>query len=255
MLDTLSGSSAHPAVNLSEAALLFRPGKSHYPYDRLQADRRVDDRRTGDRRSNSFTLLPPGFVERRKVDRRLEDRRSQSTPASIDREALYKEFQPLVRRLIRQYGDCPEVRQDLAGEIYYRFSALLDAYDPGRGVPLKPYLVRQLSASVYTYARHGWIRQRREVSYEQTAAFCEPVREDPTREWDNRLAMDQVLHTLPDAISSLPRRQRQVVVWRYYEQRSFDEIAVMLNVKTATARSLLRHGVNNLRKSVRAKLN
>ncbi len=185
-------------------------------------------------------------------DRRLVNRRARSyRPTSFDRETLYQEFQPLVRRLIRQYGDCPEVRQDLAGEIYFRFCALLDAYDPNRGVPLRPYLVRQLSASVYTYARHGWIRQRREVSYDVAPESCTASKVDPTRDWDDKLAMEHVLRTLPDAIAELPKRQRQVVIWRYYEQRAFEDIAALLQVKPATARSLLRHGINNLRQQVR----
>lgn len=169
--------------------------------------------------------------------------------SSSDRESLYREFQPLVRRLIRQYGDTTEGREDLAGEIYYRFCAILDAYDPSRGIPLKPYIVRQLTASVYTFARHGWVRRRREVSYEEKAEVGEPVRpEDPTPEWDERLATESVLKTLPEAISKLPSRQRKVLIWRYYDQKSFEEIAEQLSIQVATARSLLRHGIKGLRK-------
>ena len=171
----------------------------------------------------------------------------------LDRESLYAEFQPLVRRLIRQYGDTPEGREDLAGEIYFRFCALLEAYDPSRGIPLKPYLVRQLTASVYTYARHGWIRRRRETSYEEKAAVCEPVRpEDPTTQWDEKLATDAIVNTLPEAIAKLPDRQRKVLIWRYYDQKSFEEIAEVLEIQVATARSLLRHAINGLRKHMAA---
>src|SRR5688572_27793159 len=210
MLDTISGSGARPAVSLSDSARLFSAGMIP-ARDRRALDRRDTDRRMRDRRVAAELLLP-GFKdrragERRLFDRRLIDRRARSyRPTSFDRETLYQEFQPLVRRLIRQYGDCPEVRQDLAGEIYYRFCALLDAYDPARGVPLRPYLVRQLSASVYTYARHGWIRQRREVSYEGAPDSCAASRVDPTRDWDDKLAMEQVLKSLPDAIAGLPKR-------------------------------------------------
>ncbi len=181
----------------------------------------------------------------------MEKARLAVIPASIDRESLFRDFQPLVRRLIRQYGDTPEMRQDLSGEIYCRFCALLDAFDPTRGIPLRPYLVRQLTASVYTYARHGWRRNRREVSLDLSdGAFDHAYSDDPSREWDERLAMDQVLQSLPDSIARLPKRQRQVVVWRYYEQRPFEEIAELLNVQLATARSLLRHGLNNLRRQM-----
>ena len=239
--------------------------------DRRSADRRGErDRRASDRRVRTIAAALLGFADRRVsnrrqisrrvvdrgVDFRSLDRRRHSERrvrsvgrARLDRESLFAEFQPLVRRLVRQYGDTAELRQDLAGEIYYRFCSILEAFDPSRGVPLKPYVVRQLSASVYTYARRGWMRQRREFSYEEKAQICEPThREDPTREWDDKLALEEVLKGLPQAISKLPKRQRQVVVWRYYEQRSFEEIADILSVKTATARSLLRHGINNLRR-------
>src|SRR5690242_20589698 len=73
-----------------------------------------------------------------------------------EREAIYADFQPLVRRLIRQYGDTPEIREDLKGEIYCRFCDLLEAYDPSRGVNLYAYLVRMLSTSTYAYARSLW---------------------------------------------------------------------------------------------------
>jgi RNA polymerase sigma factor (sigma-70 family) len=176
-----------------------------------------------------------------------------AVPDPLDRDALYAEFAPLVRRLMRQYGQDPELRQDLAGEIYCRFCALLQAYDPARGVPLRPYLVRQLHASIYTYARHHWRRQRREVELEihethptqQATAIL-----DPTRQWDEALAIQQVKAALPDAIAGLPARQRQVVLWRYYQSRSFEEIAEALGIQVATARSLLRHGLNNLRRVI-----
>src|SRR5690242_4817093 len=49
---------------------------------------------------------------------------------TVDREALFAEFQPLVSRLIRQYAQNADQREDLRGEIYCRFCELLAAYDP-----------------------------------------------------------------------------------------------------------------------------
>jgi len=171
-----------------------------------------------------------------------------------ERETLFADFQPLVRRLIRQYGEDPELRQDLAGEIYYRFCNLVDAYDPSRGIPLRAYIVRTLTASVYTYSRSQWRRQHREVSLEADNGTVEPAESfiDPSGQWDSALLTQEVLNTLPAAIAELPLRQRQVVIWRYYESRSFEEIAEMLQIRPATARSLLRHGLNNLRRKVSA---
>ncbi len=164
-----------------------------------------------------------------------------------ERDQLYAEFVPLVRRLLRQYGTEAGLREDLIGEIYFRFSALLEAYDPERGIPLRPYLVRQLSASIYTFARHQWRRQRREMSLD-ALMVDHSAHPDPARQWDDMLAMEQVSKALPQAFARLSVRQRQVVVWRYYEDRSFEEIAGRLNVQVATARSILRHGLNNIRR-------
>lgn len=168
----------------------------------------------------------------------------------VDRETLFGEFQPLMRRLIRQYGSNPELREDLRGEIYCRFCALLDAYDPGRGVPLKPYLVRQLTASAYTFARHQWRRQQREVNLEIEAADAHHAAHalDPSQQWDDTLLIQRIQSGLGDALCLLSLRQRQVVIWRYYEARSFEEIAERLDIKVATARSILRHALLNLRR-------
>jgi len=168
-----------------------------------------------------------------------------------DRDRLFEEFQPLIRRLIRQYGQTADARQDLAGEIFYRFHSLLESFDPSRGIPVRPYLVRQLCASVYTYARQGWRRKRREISLDMSAGFRDAAHQaDPSIEWDRKMDLEHVLQGLPQAISMLSKRQRQVVIWRYYEQKSFEEIALILSIQVSTARSLLRHGLNNLRRRI-----
>ena len=169
----------------------------------------------------------------------------------MDRDQLYAEFAPLVRRLIRQYGQDINIREELPGEIYCRFCALFEAYDPSRGIPIRPYLVRQLSMATYSFARHHWRVQKRETSWEfedphlnQACAF------DPTGDWLTSLAQEQLARYLPTALQSLPSRQRNVVIWRYFDERSFEEIGELLGILPSSARSMLRHGLNNLRKAI-----
>ena len=169
----------------------------------------------------------------------------------LGRDNLYKEFAPLVRRLIRQYGQDAEMREDLAGEIYCRFCALLEAFDPAREIPLRAYMVRQLSMATYTFARQQWRTKKRETAWETEAVHAEQKAAfDPTADWLSALAQDQAASLLPAAMEKLPVRQRNVIIWRYYEERSFEEIAEFLGVQPTTARSLLRHGLNNLRKAI-----
>lgn len=166
-----------------------------------------------------------------------------------EREALFAEMQPLVRRLLRQYGDDPELRQDLPGEIFRRFCMALDAYDPGRGVPLRPYLVCNLNSSIYTYVRSQWRRRKREVNLDPELEVTERLAVDNShQQWINDVMTQEAVKILPEAIGRLSPRQRAVVVGRFFEARSFEEIAESMQICPATARSLLRHGLNNLRR-------
>ncbi len=165
-----------------------------------------------------------------------------------DRESLYADLQPLISRLIHQYGDDSESRKDLSGEIYYRFCAFLEAYDPERGVPLRPYLIRQLKASIFSYSRDGWRRRKREIGTLPDILALAPAQRNPAEDWDHEIVKQQTLQSLPNMIAKLPKRQRQVVIWRYYDAVSFERIAESLGVRVSTARSILRHGLNNLRR-------
>ncbi len=198
---------------------------------------------------NSDNRCAPSAPLRSARSAQEQTRHSSANP--LNREELYAEFEPLVRRLIRQYGGTAELRHDLLGEIYYRFCAILEAYDPDRGIPLHPYIVRQLTATTYTYVRQNWRIASREMEIKESQADCGfGWEEDPTMSWLQSLSQQQVASQLPEAMERIPRRQRQVVIWRYYEERSFEEIAGLLCVQPATVRSLLRHGLTNLRKYI-----
>jgi RNA polymerase sigma factor (sigma-70 family) len=179
-----------------------------------------------------------------------EDRLLTAPVADKERAELFAQFQPLVRRLMRQYGGGDrDLAEELPGEIFCQFCTVLNAYDPTRGVPLRAYLVRALTSAVYTYARRHWRRQKREINLESEVEWDEaagPV--NPLDPWEGAFAHHEVLQFLPDAIKKLPLRQRQVVISRFYDGRSFDDIGASLGIRTATARSLLRHGLNNLRR-------
>jgi RNA polymerase sigma factor (sigma-70 family) len=173
---------------------------------------------------------------------------SKAVKEGIDlpRDVLFAEFNPLVQRLIWKYGNTPEMRKDLEGEIFCIFCDLLDVYDPQRGVPLRAYLVHQLTTSTFTVARRYWRYEQREICMElREESAIEP---DPSGCWDDNILMDKVRHLLPEAIAQLPSRQRQVLIWRYYEHKEFNEIAEILNIEASTTRSLLRHAMNTLRR-------
>ncbi|MDX6738484.1 SigE family RNA polymerase sigma factor [Actinocorallia sp. A-T 12471] len=82
----------------------------------------------------------------------------------------------------------------------------------------------------------AWRRTRRETL---TAAVPDAAHHDP-------LPPDDALW---QALTALPRRQRTVVVLRYYEALSDEEIAVRLGISRGTVRSQASRALDKLRES------
>jgi RNA polymerase sigma factor (sigma-70 family) len=163
-----------------------------------------------------------------------------------DPAELLERFGPYCRRLIRKYGSSPELRQDLIGEIYCILHDLVQAYDRSRGVPLSAYLFSQLRCSVFTYTRSERRRQAREMAASRLEGDWWELQEGKQDlAWPDRLTLRE---SLLQAMGELTERQRAVVYLRYFQDREYDDIAAILGIKPATARSLVRHGLRRLRK-------
>jgi RNA polymerase sigma factor (sigma-70 family) len=65
------------------------------------------------------------------------------------------------------------------------------------------------------------------------------------------LVNDPELVTIFDALSSLTGRHRAVLVLRYVDDRSDEDIAELLGVRRSTVRSLVRRSLGTLRESLR----
>jgi len=171
------------------------------------------------------------------------------------RDRLYASFGPLVRRLVSKYGLDAETREDLRGEIYCCFCRLLEEYDPQRGIPLRAYMVRALTTAVYGYARSQRAWKGRETSLDatpETPELSDPS--SPVHGWEDDLLSEDVCRALPEALKTLPARQQQAVIYRYYGAHSYAAVADLLHVAPATARSLVRNGIRSLRITLRIEI-
>ncbi len=167
------------------------------------------------------------------------------------REHLFNEFQPLIKKLIRKYANNPEMARDFMGEIYIRFNDICDEFDPAYGVPLKPYIVRKLTASAYTYARSCWNRCSREISLDNNGSIrCTMAGNNPIDELLNHMEHQELTAEATRAIQKISDRQRKVLVMRYVSGHSYEEIAEQMQVQPVTARSLVRHALNSVRSRV-----
>lgn len=167
-----------------------------------------------------------------------------------ERHALFLELQPLVKTLIRRFGGDHELRKELYSEIYCRFCALLEAYDPDRGVPLKAYLIRSLPTAVHSFVRAYYRTCNREVLVPDPFENYRAAH-DPTADWDWALVLRELTERIPAVIARLPLRQRQVVILHCYQSQSYEAIARELHISAATARSLMRYAIRGLRRLIK----
>jgi len=65
---------------------------------------------------------------------------------------------------------------------------------------------------------------------------------------ENRLVREQVLSDVQKLVLHLPENQQEVVRMRYYEDRSFKEIADMTGVSINTALGRMRYAIINMRR-------
>jgi RNA polymerase sigma factor (sigma-70 family) len=139
------------------------------------------------------------------------------------------------------------MRQYLSVQIRALFDQFLRAYEPRCGVPLRAYLVRTLTVSAYSLvANHrrqgdGGDGLQDGLQDAATPELSSAV-QDPYRR------LREIVLGLPEAISALPLRQRQAVIWRYYDGCSLDAIAGLLRIEPASVRALLRRAIRQLRR-------
>lgn len=162
------------------------------------------------------------------------------TPVEKQWEALYGHLQPVIERLLLQYPAAAEGEAELRGTIRSRYFELVEAHDPASGIPLRPYLVRMLTAWVYTVACYNGDLRRAEERFRNE--FVPSLAEGQMEEAQG------VLTALPAAISRLPRKERLTVIGRYYEGRSCEEVAAALAVEPEVVRALLRRALARLRR-------
>ena len=101
--------------------------------------------------------------------------------------------------------------------------------------PPEPYVRRALATTYATWWRRRWRRER-------------PTGVLPERPAEPRDAVED-RDALWRALGALPRRQRAVVVLRYYEDRAEAEVAALLGISVGTVRSQAAKALAKLRSS------
>jgi RNA polymerase sigma-70 factor (sigma-E family) len=147
----------------------------------------------------------------------------------------YEQLVGLARLLVDDRGQAEEVVQEAFARAYASWSRVRDHNHP------LPYL----RTSIVNLAR-GRLRRRRTVR----GTRLEPVGDTASAE--TVAATRERTRTVADAVRTLPRRQRECVVLRYYLESSTAETAITLGISEGSVKQHLHRALAALGTTLQA---
>ena len=156
-------------------------------------------------------------------------------PADIDAfvTAMYHEHAAGLVRMVRLFVDDRNAAEDLVQEAYIRLARSADRIEDHRKAAaylrsIVLNLARDQNRRGLVSLRHHLPLDDREASVEDTIVLAE----------DHRRVVD--------ALRVLPRRQRDCLILRYYDELGIDEIAETLEISRNSVKTHLTRGMRSL---------
>ena len=171
---------------------------------------------------------------------RPSDRRAEAAPGLVararrDRAAfgeLYDHYLLRVYAFCRLHSATREEAEDLTAETFERALRAIARYEE-RGMPFSAWLLRIAANAAADRAR----RAGRASNPDGVTA----------REAENQVARWEEALWMRGHVESLPRDQREVVRLRFYEDRSFLDVAAAMGRSEGAVKQLLRRALAALR--------
>ena len=179
------------------------------------------------------------------------DDRTLVSAALRDRNAfalIVRRFEPPLSRYVRRLlGRSGQSAEDVLQDVFIKAYVNLNDYDRSR--PFSPWLYK----IAYNEAM-GFLRKRRAEPYaisgDEGMRMLQGVLDDA----DAPAALDQSrMETwIHDALGGLDRRYRDVLVLRFLEEKSYDEISEILEIPMGTVATLINRGKKRLKRNLEA---
>ncbi len=128
---------------------------------------------------------------------------------------------------------------DLCQELFLEYFQKADTYNAEKG-SIKAWIAVRAKSRSLDYLR----KQNKTAKLEPFEKVDIEQRITPLDELEKREEEERVINLL----LKLPESQRHAIMYNYYESMSHREIAKKINRPIGTVKSMIRYGVNNLRK-------
>jgi RNA polymerase sigma-70 factor, ECF subfamily len=189
-------------------------------------------------------------VDLTEADHPPQDDRQLVEAALRDRHAfalLVLRYEAVLGRYVRRLlGRNAQSAEDILQETFIKAYVNLNDYDKSR--PFSPWIYRIAHNEAI-----GFLRKRKSESQtingEDALLILERVSdgENPDAAWQQKRTAGEVRK----AVSDLDRRYRDVLVLRYLEEKSYDEIADILEMPPGTVATLISRGLKQLKAPLR----
>ncbi|WP_297209854.1 RNA polymerase sigma factor [uncultured Flavonifractor sp.] len=154
---------------------------------------------------------------------------------AAQKEQIYMEYRDKVARYVAgKVGDIQE-REDLVSSVFLKVFQNLDTFDRERA---------SLSTWIYTITHNTVLNHYRGMR---------PVQElneelaDPSEGLEIHLLSEEMLERLARALEELDRRQRDLILLHYYENRTLKQIAALMQMSYANAKVIHQKALSRLR--------
>lgn len=180
------------------------------------------------------------------VDTPIDDAQLVSEMRCGDSEAtneLVARYRPSAFRFALQLTGNREDALDVAQDAMLRFVDSIDRFDPSR--PVQPWLFRIVRNKAYDLGRRQKVRRAQSLDELLEKGMPAPVEvsDHPSR----RLELELLQRRVWSGLRQLPKKQREILVLREYQDLSYSEIAEVLKVPTGTVMSRLHRARKALR--------
>jgi RNA polymerase sigma factor (sigma-70 family) len=156
-------------------------------------------------------------------------------------ELVYENYIHFIYKIAYSVLKDQKEAEDLCHDIFIEMMEKIYEYDQSRG-SLKAWLaVKTKSRSI------DKLRKKKAILVDEYEEFVTKHRGSHSNTEDNVISNIQK-NVLKDALDDLPVEQRQVLEKAYFEGRTQRELANQLKKPLGTIKSLVRYGLNNLRK-------
>ncbi|GAB4325577.1 MAG: RNA polymerase sigma factor RpoE [Phototrophicales bacterium] len=158
-------------------------------------------------------------------EKKLIQRAKKGDPSAIT--TLYEKYADQIYRYIAYRVPINDA-EDLTAEVFVKMVEGLPKYTI-TGAPFEAWLYRIAAARIADYHRRA--KQDNQVELSDTLSDKQPLPED-------RLLREQELEILKQAVNSLPEEQQTILILRFIERRTHEDVAQIVGKSVSAVKSI-----------------